>query len=813
MPQLASVDEIVKSVVRASNGRAPEGRIEEQQAEANMKGDSAKFEKTVMDSFKVRSFPFSNGDPQGRLFRELYVECGELRLEPGVFVSRALGSLLPRTAAEAWAAVRKFDGSSVRRPSWRGSGSLRWSSGCGWRPRAMRRSPIRSRRRLRVAAMRPGRRGRGTKGTLCRAVLCGLCCKYAPRVRTALSCQTMPTGDAVTVLLPNGTYADGTRLDSDSTAGTAVIHLDSGDVIHAAEGEVMQRADAEDDSPDWLLEASDIAREELPAIETTPTVGPTPDFEEEMVSPPLPAFDESMPDWLFEAAEEMGIDTTIPVSPPPPRASTPPPPRASTPPPPSPPQPQQFSDSTAAADKRPLQPLPLNSTEGPRSGAKTFKRGSTTAEHDDDGGLASGLARLDATMKSMEAEVATRRLEQLSACQTELEASEAKRTKQEKVLQRLMRELREEKVRAAAKHNASALVERLREEVLQKVAHASARVVGLHECVQKDLGAAAERLCARAAADEARATARVGEMEAAMAAARMGELAAHEARGRSEARAAALEARATRRRRDSSPRSSANRRRSTRRRRPPRRSASFRHTDDASDEGRRHRLRLARPAADWRARRRCDARRERRYNSTTTTSNTPPTEAHYTGLLEHELSTALSELSTTKQIAKELETELSTARLKACGDDQASRGGGARGGGGGGRCPLRGGRHGRELLLRRSIVIVVVVDTRQRAAAAARLRSSALEGAKSQRLEKIISRLMSELRTSKVEAAGRRRRRTRRARPSPRLESASRACCATMRSRLPTSTARCARASIRRPSACERWRAMMARRG
>ena len=110
VPQLASVDEIVKSVVRASNGRAPEGRIEEQQAEASAKGDSARFEKTVMDSFKVRSFPFSNGDPQGRLFRELYVECGEVRLEPGVFVSRALGSLLPRTAAEAWAAVRKFDG-------------------------------------------------------------------------------------------------------------------------------------------------------------------------------------------------------------------------------------------------------------------------------------------------------------------------------------------------------------------------------------------------------------------------------------------------------------------------------------------------------------------------------------------------------------------------------------------------------------------------------------------------------------------------------------------------------------------------------
>ena len=50
-------------------------------------------------------------------------------------------------------------------------------------------------------------------------------------------------------------------------------------------------------------------------------------------------------------------------------------------------------------------------------------------------------------MKSMEAEVATRRLEQqLSACRSELEASEAKRTKQEKVLQRLMRELREESV-------------------------------------------------------------------------------------------------------------------------------------------------------------------------------------------------------------------------------------------------------------------------------------------------------------------------------------------------------------------------------
>ena len=127
----------------------------------------------------------------------------------------------------------------------------------------------------------------------------------------------MPTGDAVNVLLPNGTYADGTRLDSDSTAGTAVIHLDSGDVIHVDSGGVMRCTRRRRLAHDWLLEASDIAREELPAIETTPTVGPTPDFEEEMVSPPLPAFDESMPDWLFEAAEEMGIDTTIPVSPPP----------------------------------------------------------------------------------------------------------------------------------------------------------------------------------------------------------------------------------------------------------------------------------------------------------------------------------------------------------------------------------------------------------------------------------------------------------------------------------------------------------------
>ena len=474
-----------------------------------------------------------------------------------------------------------------------------------------------------------------------------------------------------------------------------------------------------------------------------------------MVSPPLPAFDESMPDWLFEAAEEMGIDTTIPVSPPPPRASTPPPPRASTPPPPSPPQPQQFSDSTAAADKRPLQPLPLNSTEGPRSGAKTLKRHSTTAEHDDDGGLASGLARLDATMKSMEAEVATRRLEQqLSACQSELEASEAKRTKQEKVLQRLMRELREEKVRAAAKHNASALVERLREEVLQKVAHASARVVGLHECVQKDLGAAAERLCASAAADEARATARVGEMEAAMAAARMGELAAHEARGRSEARAAALEARVDAQARlvasllrqqttldETQAAAEAERLLSDIPTTPP-----MRDEDTASaSPGRRligalagGVMRVASAA----------------YNSTTT-SNTPPTEAHYTGLLEHELGTALSELSTTKQIAKELETELSTARLKACGDDQASREEAA---------ALAAAEAAADALFEADGMAVSSSsdaasssssssDTRQRAAAAALLEELRLEGAKSQRLEKIISRLMSELRTSKVEAA------------------------------------------------------------
>ena len=90
------------------------------------------------------------------------------------------------------------------------------------------------------------------KGTPCRAVLCGLLCcesKYAPSSEPV----NMPTGDAVTVLLPDGTYANGTRLDSDSTAGTAVIHLDSGDIIHAAEGDMMPRA-AEDDSPPFALD-------------------------------------------------------------------------------------------------------------------------------------------------------------------------------------------------------------------------------------------------------------------------------------------------------------------------------------------------------------------------------------------------------------------------------------------------------------------------------------------------------------------------------------------------------------------------------
>ena len=158
--------------------------------------------------------------------------------------------------------------------------------------------------------------------------------------------------------------------------------------------------------------------------------------------------------------------------------------------------------------------------------------------------LAGGLASINDKMSAMEGEVERQRLElEVSTCKSELEGSARRLGRQERIVSKLMAELREEKMRSAARHTSHAVIEKLRVELAGKVGTASSRVVGMQEVISRDLAAAAERLAASALTDEARGADMVSELQACAASARLSELAAVEARERSETRLAALQRR------------------------------------------------------------------------------------------------------------------------------------------------------------------------------------------------------------------------------------------------------------------------------
>ena len=376
--------------------------------------------------------------------------------------------------------------------------------------------------------------------------------------------------------------------------------------------------------------------------------------------------------------------------------------------------------------------------------------------------LSGGLARIDDQMVAMETEVARQRLElSLSQAQAARDAAERKVARQERVLSKLMSELREEKTKAARAHGAGTAVDRLRGEMSGQMSTATARLQGLQESVSRDVASATERLCASAASEHARTAQSVRELEAAASTSRMDELLAQEGRARSEAQVTVLEARV----------------------------AAQARLVSACLRGRCHGVLEGEMAAEAQAERLLEAVAA----ETDDVAHSPATpssggrrlmgaladgvmrvasaahsysrgggggggegdgasvlaQAHYVRLLETELGTLAAELASSQQVARELERALREAERGACTDEEAAA--------------LAEAEAAADALLTSDHHIddgcprepdeKQCAELRQRAAAAALLEELRLEGAKSHRLEKIISRLMGELRTAKLKEA------------------------------------------------------------
>ena len=158
--------------------------------------------------------------------------------------------------------------------------------------------------------------------------------------------------------------------------------------------------------------------------------------------------------------------------------------------------------------------------------------------------LSKGIARIDEKMSRMEAEVEKQRLAiELSSCKAELDASARRLGRQERIVTKLMQELREEKLRLAARGGTAETLERIRAELNDKLSACAAEVQGLRESMTREVGAAARRLSAASAQEEARGAGVADELIASASTSRLAELAACEARERGEAREAILEGR------------------------------------------------------------------------------------------------------------------------------------------------------------------------------------------------------------------------------------------------------------------------------
>ena len=155
--------------------------------------------------------------------------------------------------------------------------------------------------------------------------------------------------------------------------------------------------------------------------------------------------------------------------------------------------------------------------------------------------LSKGILGLDEKMSLMEAEVEKQRLTiELSSCQAELDASARRLGRQERIVSKLMQELREEKLRLAARSGTADTLERLKAELLVKVHDCAEEVRALRESVTREVSAASSRVSSSASSEERRAAGCVEELEASAAASRLAEVAAFDELDRSEAREAAL---------------------------------------------------------------------------------------------------------------------------------------------------------------------------------------------------------------------------------------------------------------------------------
>ena len=199
---------------------------------------------------------------------------------------------------------------------------------------------------------------------------------------------------------------------------------------------------------------------------------------------------------------------------------------------------RQLADARAS-----LMPLAAGASAGDLAPAKGHAGGSGGGGG---GGyaLSGGLASVEGKMAAMEAEVERQRLElELTTARSDLEASGRKLGRQERIVSKLMAELREEKTRNAAWQSSHAAIDRLRDELCGKLAAAAAKASTLQLSASTTLATAAEHLASSAAADVARASDVTAELHAAVAASRLSEVAAHDARERCESRCRALERR------------------------------------------------------------------------------------------------------------------------------------------------------------------------------------------------------------------------------------------------------------------------------
>ncbi|KAL1508720.1 hypothetical protein AB1Y20_004815 [Prymnesium parvum] len=114
---------------------------------------------------------------------------------------------------------------------------------------------------------------------------------------------------------------------------------------------------------------------------------------------------------------------------------------------------------------------------------------------------------LEGQLRSLQLEMETHKLRlELASTRSSLEAETRKRVRQEKIVSKLMKELREEKMIVGARKGTLSSVERLHEEMNRHLQSAAAEVARMHESLQSGIAKAAEKLRLAAQTEAAQAS-------------------------------------------------------------------------------------------------------------------------------------------------------------------------------------------------------------------------------------------------------------------------------------------------------------------